>query len=843
MACNRTVSLVLLFVLLHCISPITPCASAEEKHNSVIFTEKEKSWIKKHPVIRIAPDPEFMPIEFFDSKGEYTGIAADYARLIEKKIGITFDVVRCKNWDDVIARMKTRDVDVLNAVVKSPQREEYMQFPTPYLKIPSVIIVRKNVDHHLTLSQLKGMNVAMVSGYGYLDLIRNSNPELKIDQVADLKTALRKVSFGMTDAFVGDLATASFYIESEGITNLRVAGETDPPNISGFAVRSDWPELAGILEKAVSLLTEEEKANIYKHWIHLESEPALTKEELRNLMMILTSVTLFVFIGFMIWNRTLKRMVHLRTEELQLEIDERRRAEEALAESGAHLRTLLNTIPDLVWFKDTKGVYLSCNTRFERFIGMKEHNIIRKTDYDFFDKEKADFFRKHDAAAIESGKPNINEEVITYAEDGHIELLETIKTPVYSPTGKLIGVLGIARDITERKRAEDERQKLLNQLYQARKIDAIGRLAGGVAHDFNNMLTVIIGRSELARMTLSPTDPVYNDLCDIEAVGKRSADLTRQLLAFARKQNITPEILDLNETIENMLKMLRRLIGEGVNMIWRPSSGLWHVKMDPAQIDQLLANLVINARDALKDHLGEIIIETGNSNIDASFSEIDASFLPGEYVCLTVSDNGCGMDNQTLENIFEPFFTTKDLGKGTGLGLSTIYGIVKQNNGFIHVKSELGQGSSFQIYLPRFSGHPMSSTEKTNEKTSMGGIEAILLVEDEPEILNVSRIILEKLGYEVFPFSKPGEALAFLETYTGNIHLLMTDVVMPEMNGHELSIRLQSRFPDIKRLFMSGYTADVIAHHGVIEEGVDFIQKPFSMKGLALKVREVLDQN
>jgi PAS domain S-box-containing protein len=842
MVCTKIVLLVFLLLFLHSLSPLRSYTAEEKKHGSVILTDTEKSWIKDHPVIRLAPDPEFMPIEFFDSKGEYTGIAADYARLIEKKIGITFNVVRCKNWDDVIARMKTRDVDVLNAVVKSPQRKEYMKFPTPYLKIPSVIIVRKNVDYHLTLSQLKGMNIVMVSGYGYLDLIRNSNPELKIDQVADLKTALRKVSFGMVDAFVGDLATASYYIESEGITNLRVAGETDPPNISGFAVRSDWPELAGILEKTVSLLTEEEKTNIYKRWIHLESEPGLTMIEFRNLMMIITSVALFVFIGFMIWNRTLKRMVHLRTEELQMEIEERRRAEEAFAESGAHLQTLLNTIPDLVWFKDSKGVYLSCNTRFERFIGIQELNIIRKTDYDFFDKEKADFFRKHDAAAIEAGKPTMNEEMITFADDGHIELLETIKTPVYSSTGKLIGVLGIARDITERKRAEDERQKLLNQLYQARKIDAIGRLAGGVAHDFNNMLAVIIGRSELARMSLSPTDPIYNDLCDIEAVGKRSADLTRQLLAFARKQTITPEILDLNETIENMLKMLRRLIGEGVHMIWRPSSGLWHVKMDPAQIDQLLANLIINARDALKESMGEVIIETCNCDMDESFCESDSSFLPGKYVCLSVSDNGCGMDNQTLENIFEPFFTTKELGKGTGLGLSTIYGIVKQNNGFIQVKSELDHGSSFRIYLPRFSEQPMSSLEKTSEKPSTGGIEAVLLVEDEPEILNVTQIMLEKLGYKVLPYSNPGEALSFLETYTGDIHLLMTDVVMPEMNGHDLSIRLLSRFPDIKRLFMSGYTADVIAHHGVLDEGVDFIQKPFTMKYLASKVREALDQ-
>lgn len=841
MKCVNLFKLVFLLILIKSLCPLILYAQEAKNHGSIALTDKEKIWLKGHPIVRLAPDPEFMPIEFFDSKGEYTGIAADYARLIEKKIGITFEVVRCKNWDDVITRMKNRDVDVLNAVVKSPQRETYMKFPPPYLKIPSVIIVRNKVDRHLTLDQLKGLNVVMVSGYGYVDLIRNNHPEIQIEQVSDLKAALRKVSFGMADAFVGDLATASFYIESEGITNLRVAGETDPPNISGFAVRSDWPELASILEKAVSLLTEAEETNIYKHWIHLESEPGLTKLEFRNLMMVVASVIFIVIIGFSIWNRTLKRMVRLRTEELQTEVEERRRAEDAFAQNGAHLRTLLNTIPDLVWFKDSKSVYLSCNTKFERFIGKKEKDIIGKTDYDFFGKDKADFFRKHDMAAIESGKPTINEEAVTYADDGHHELLETIKTPVHSSTGTLIGVIGIARDITERIRAEEERQKLLNQLYQARKIDAIGRLAGGVAHDFNNMLAVIIGRSELARMTLSPSDSIYKDLCDIEAVGKRSADLTRQLLAFARKQTIAPEILDLNETIENILKMLRRLIGEGVNMIWRPSAGLWPVKMDPVQIDQLLANLIINARDALKNNVGEVVIETGNSTINADSCKIGSVFLPGDFVCLTVTDNGCGMDNQTLENIFEPFFTTKEIGKGTGLGLSTIYGIVKQNNGFIHVSSNLGKGTSFKIYLPRFSQQTSSPSVKAIEKPSTGGKEVVLLVEDEPEILDVTRIMFEKLGYKVFPHSKPSEALDFIDTYKGDIHLLMTDVVMPEMNGRDLSVRLLSRFPGIKRLFMSGYTADVIAHHGVLDEGVNFIQKPFTMKELASKIREVLD--
>ncbi len=816
------------------VTELSPAAS--------FLSDQEKKWIMDHPVIRLGPDPEFKPIEFFDAEGVYTGITADFVHLIEKKTGLRFQAIQCKNWDEVIERAKKREVDVLGSAVKTPQRQEYMVFPEPYLRIPSVIVVRSSVDRHLKLSQLKGMSVVMVSGYGYVDLIRNTHPEIRIEEVSDLKVALRKVSFGMADAFVGDLATASFYIEAESIANLKVAGETDPPNISGFAVRSDWPELAGILEKTMAHLTAEEKADIYKRWIHLGQEAGISIKELWNLSMIVLCVIVILITGFLVWNRTLQRMVYSRTEELQTEVIERRRAEEALGEKGAHLGTLLKTIPDLIWFKDPKGVYLSCNSRFECFIGRKEDRIIGKTDYDFFDKDLAEFFRKHDAAAVEAGRPTMNEEVVTFADDGHTELLETYKTPVYSPSGKLLGVLGIARDITERKKAEDERQKLLNQLYHARQIDAIGRLAGGVAHDFNNMLSVIIGRSELARMSLDPSNPLYQVLSDIETVGRRSADLTRQLLAFARKQTITPEVLDLNETLENMLKMIRRLIGEGVDMAWRPSSGLWPVKMDPAQIDQLLANLVINARDALTDNVGQVIIETANKTIDDKNDDMTEDTVPGDYVCLTVSDNGCGMDRHTLDNIFEPFFTTKELGKGTGLGLSTIYGIVKQNNGFIQVKSAPGKGSSFTIHLPRFSGTSTPASPKSPESKTLGGKEMILLVEDEPELLHVATVMLKNLGYTVIPVSRPREALDLAETLTDSLDLLITDVIMPEMNGRELSHRLTSRFPALKRLFMSGYTSDVIANHGVLDEGFEFIQKPFTIKELAAKVRDVLDE-
>ncbi|MBF0469730.1 MAG: transporter substrate-binding domain-containing protein, partial [Desulfamplus sp.] len=657
-------------------------------HETVTLSDHEKAWLDAHPVIRLAPDPEFRPIEFFDRNGNYSGIAADYARLVEERLGIRFQVVRTANWDDVISRVQQREVDVLGNAVKTPQRETYLKFPEPYLKVPSVIIVRNSVKANLALDMLKGMNIVMVSGYGYVDIIRNRYPELNIELVPELKTALRKVSFGMADAFVGDLATASFYLESEGITNLRLAGETDPPNISGFAVRSDWPELAAVLEKGVSMLTEQEKKEIYNRWIHLSSDPGLSMAEVTTLMLVVAGVGSLLIAGFLLWNRMLKRMVRMKTEELRKEIEDRKRAEDALAKNEAHLRTLLKTIPDLVWLKDPDGVYIACNARFERLVAMKDKDIFGKTDYDFNDRQRADIYRKNDQLAIERGHHIVSEEALTYADDGHTEIVETIKTAVYGSSGELIGVLGISHDITERKQAEEEKQKLHDQLFHARKMDAVGRLAGGVAHDFNNMLSIIIGRAELARMKIKPSDLLYNDLCEIETVGKRSADLTRQLLAFASRQTIAPQILDLNDTIESMLKMLRRLIGEDIDLVWSPDHELWPVKMDPAQIDQLLANLLINARDSINvrkpagvfgstddksgdDRSGKVTIETGNVVFDTEYCQAHPDFLPGEYALLAVSDNGCGMDRETLKNIFEPFFTTKKFGQGTGLGLST----------------------------------------------------------------------------------------------------------------------------------------------------------------------------
>ena len=522
------------------------------------------------------------------------------------------------------------------------------------------------------------------------------------------------------------------------------------------------------------------------------------------------------------------------------DITERKRMEQSLRESEGFLRALLQTIPDLIWLKDTEGVFLACNETFERFLDAKEENIVGKTDYDFVEKDLADFFREHDRKAIAAGKPSKNEEWVIFADDGHRALLETIKTPMLDDQGRLIGVLGISRDITERKMAEEERVKLKGQLQQAQKMEAVGRLAGGVAHDFNNMLSVIIGYCELALEQTDPAQKMHTKLQEIMNAAYRSADITRQLLAFARKQTISPKVIDINKTIEGLAKMLRRLIGEDIDLAWMPGEAVWTVKIDTGQVNQIMVNLCVNARDAIED-VGKITIETANVEFDEDYCADHFGFMPGEYVLLAVSDNGSGMDAETLDNIFDPFFTTKEAGRGTGLGLAMVYGIVKQNNGFINVYSEPGQGTTFKIYLPRQIGREDLLPEKGKDHQDERGCETILLVEDELSILNMTTMMLERLGYQVLTARTPGEAIRIAEEHDRKIHLLVTDVIMPEMNGRVLAEKILSIHPDLKHLFMSGYTANVIAHHGVLDEGVHFIQKPFSKKELGAKVREALD--
>ncbi|MGA2404781.1 MAG: PAS domain S-box protein, partial [Syntrophobacteraceae bacterium] len=520
------------------------------------------------------------------------------------------------------------------------------------------------------------------------------------------------------------------------------------------------------------------------------------------------------------------------------DITERKLAEDALRESEERFSRFFRTSPvGTSISRLSDGQYADINDTFLRLFGCTREEVIGRNPL-----ELGMWANPEDRARV----------VEILQEQGRIEDFETqfrrksgeirdvsISGEVIELAGQKY-ILGLTHDITERKRAKEEKEKLEAQLFQAQKMESVGRLAGGVAHDFNNMLGVIIGRAELALDTDIPSEALRRNLREILKAGQRSADLTRQLLAFARKQIAVPKIVDLNDTISGMLKMLRRLIGEDISLFWAPGLDLWKVKIDPSQVDQILANLAVNARDAILG-VGAITLRTENVVIDNSNRADSLEFIPGNYVLLTVSDTGAGMSKEVSENIFEPFFTTKELGKGTGLGLSTVYGIVKQNDGFIDVASQPGKGATFKIYLPRFEAEPAQVAPEQLAGKRPTGTETILLVEDDEAILNLSRMMLEKLGYTVLAAQTPLYAIQLVEEHPGDIHLMITDVVMPGMNGRELVERLRVIRPGLKYFFMSGYTADVITHRGILDEGVSFIQKPFSSDDIAARVRQVLD--
>jgi len=513
------------------------------------------------------------------------------------------------------------------------------------------------------------------------------------------------------------------------------------------------------------------------------------------------------------------------------DITDRKRAETEFLQSKQLIDSVINGIEEPIFVKDEQHRWIIVNDAFCMMLRRDREELIGKTDHDIFPAQEAAIFWERDNEVLHSKKHDVNEETLII--EGQTLISSTSKSSFTNPITGRKNIVGIIRDITETKRIEE-------QLQQAQKMESVGRLAGGVAHDFNNMLSIIIGYAESALETVPPDTPLHEDLTEIFQAGVRSADITRQLLAFARQQTTAPQVLDLNISIDGVLKMLRRLIGEDIELAWRPRTHLWQIKIDPSQIDQILANLCVNARDSMPN-VGQITIETKNISFDEEYCADHAELRPGDYVMLSVSDNGSGMSSDVKDKIFEPFFTTKSLHHGTGLGLSTVYGIVKQNNGFINVYSEVGSGTTVKIYLPRHTGPEEIDRLNTGHAVPQSKGETILLVEDDTSILKLGETVLNSLEYTVLAANSPAQAIQLAEEHLEEIDLLITDVVMPEMNGRELAGELQRKIPALKILYTSGYTANVIAHRGVLEEGVNFIPKPLSKKDLAAKVREVLD--
>jgi len=927
----------------------SPCSGGD---SIIHLSSEEKTWIKENPIVRvrIGNSPPFMLTE-----GKVQGIAIDYLTYIFDINGINFKFISDSDitWPKALEYIKQHEVvDMVPTAKITEERKKNMIFTDEYIFGPWVIFTRSDADFVSSIDDLNGKTVSVEEGYVMHLELKQNYPGIKLKVVsANLENfaqiPVKDLSTGLVDAYIGNLLSTTYTIQTKGYTNVKVAAPTPFGNHNqAMAIRSDWPELAGIINKTLASMTPEEHAAIRNKWLSIRYEYGINKVYVLKWVLSVIGIASFI-IGFvLIWNKRLKTEVILR-----------KKTEAALKDSEKKYRALFNNAQVALFrTRISDGKLMEINERYANMAGypivddcMAEFNaadawvdaagrdklveklkengfvldyetqIIRRDKLAIWINFSATIFpeqgyiegsivditkRKQAEERLQNSQQLLNEvgsiariggwehdlitgeaiwtretyniveiksgpvpgpdEHLSYYAPKDREILEEayrlsietgeqfdLKLQASTASGRSIWVRvvgrpeykdgtcvkmkGILQNITEQKNVE-------MQLQQAQKMESIGRLAGGIAHDYNNISSIIIGYSELALGQIKQEDPLYEDLVEILTAAKRSTDITRQLLAFARKQTIAPKVLDLNETIGSMLKMLRRLIGENIDLVWLPGAKAWPVKIDPSQVDQIIANIGVNARDAIAD-VGKVTIETQNISFDREYCADHAGFIPGDYLLLAVSDDGSGIDPDIMDKIFEPFFTTKGLGKGTGLGLSTVYGIVKQNNGFINVYSESKKGTTIKIYLPRHGGQVVEAYYDNNLEIPLSRGETVLLVEDDNSILKLGKRILEELGYIVLSSSSPLKAAELAVEKVGELNLLITDVIMPEMNGRELSEQLKSFRPDLKVLFMSGYTANVIAHRGVLDDDVFFMSKPFSKKDMALKVREVLDSS
>jgi len=527
-------------------------------------------------------------------------------------------------------------------------------------------------------------------------------------------------------------------------------------------------------------------------------------------------------------NANLECRVEERTKEVL-------KTNRSLLESKTRLRTLIETIPDLVWLKDPNGVYLACNPKFERVIGAKESEIVGKTDYDFVDKALADFLREKDKAAMELGRSTVNEEEITYAEDGHREILETIKTPVYGNEGSLVGVLGIARDITERKEMEEK-------LRHAYKMEAIGTLAGGIAHDFNNILAVILGYADMAREGISEESQTKNYIDQVLKAGNRARELVKQILTFSRKGMEKQEQLQPSVIIKEGLKLMRASLPTTIDIREDIDSECGSIIANPTNVHQVLINLCTNALHAMAEEKGILTVKLKRVAIGEQEEGLPPDASAGTFIELLVSDSGCGMDKKTMERIFEPYFTTKEVGRGSGMGLALVHGIVQGCGGFIKVESEPGFGSTFHVYFPALAeGSGVVEEEKESESLPLGD-ERIMTVDDEKIIIGMYKATLEKLGYKVTAHTSSEKSLEEFRRSPESFDLIITDQTMPCISGADLAKEILRIRPNIPVILCTGYSS-MITEEKAKKIGITrFLMKPVSRKDLALSVREVLDK-
>ncbi len=781
---------------------------------ATIKTSSAETTPLKTGIITAAVLNDFPPLYTRDDAGNPAGFAIDILERVATDSGLTIRYLPVENWSKAMQAVRNGEADLIPGIGISPVRSAEFTFSEKIETIPVSYFVRTSNRDILGIDSLPGHRVAVIGESAAATRLK-STPGIELVPFPDIDSALFKLMSGDVDAFAFPEPVLKRKIRMMSIeSHIKVVGDPLMELKRGFLLRKTDRPLVEKINPAIREYTRSKQYLLdYQKWY---GKPV----PFWNLQ----RITWTMGVAFVIFSALLIGWRYYTINRLN----------RRLQQSEMQMRTLIEALPDLVWLKNTEGIYISCNRKFEQLFGAKEADIVGKTDHDFVDKKLADFFQEKDRAAMAAGKPCMNEEEVVYASDGHRELLETIKTPLLSSDGRLVGVLGVGHDITGRKQAEES-------LRRVQKMDALGQLTGGIAHDFNNILSIILGNlSFLERMVVDDAKATTR-VKSAEKAAQRAADLTKQLLGFSSKHPKEMRPTNINLVLRGMDKLISRSITPEVEVEYNLAIDLWLTEIDPSDFEDALLNLILNARDAMPDG-GRLTIETSNKTLDATYAKKEQMVVPGEYIELAVSDSGHGISKDDLDHIFEPFYTTKPHGKGAGLGLSMVFGFTRRAKGYIKVYSEPGIGTTMRCYLPRSveitEYEEIASTENTQLPH---GRETILVVDDEEDLIELAQDCLEELGYTVVTATSGIQAMKVLAE-NPSIELLFSDIVMPGgMNGYELAEQAEASYPGIKVLLTSGYTGKSVAHNGQARFAAEILSKPHTVAELAQRVRKILD--
>jgi len=792
-------------------------ASLADDHVELL-NEEEREWLRSlsEPII-VGTEANYRPYAYLDDDGEFAGVAADYLGLIEEKLQINFVVHEYDTFADMLDAARKRHIDIIPFIVASEERGAYLNFTQPVFEARDRILVRSETRGTLQIDDLAGLRLGVIEGYFAEAEVRDEYPDIQLVPLPNEPTALRELSLGMLDALIIDIGVASYYIQQDGISNLRVAGEFGEVGLQTFATRNDWPILNSILGKGLASVSAEEHEIIRLRWISIGGVDPRELDRLWKQLIIVVSVIGVLIAGILFWNFTLRRLVTRRTVELERELEERRRVEAA----KERLAVAVEQSAEYVLIIDTSGSIEYANLAFLQAHGVKSlqgRRLHSMTIGGARDKVIRALRDIRDSG-VWRGRVDLER-----ARKGAMKVSMTI-APIHEAAGEIDGYVVTARDITNEEQLEA-------RLRQREKLSALGTLANGIAHDFNNLLVPILGYVDLIRLESSATVSSYLDA--ITEASERARDLVQRILIFGRGGGGEKVPLDLRFEVEDAIAFVRSLLPTTI-AVEADLQKCAAIMGDRTQIQQILLNLCTNASDAMAEDGGVLTIKVEQYTQGEDVEGLHRDLAPGNYVLLTVSDTGIGMDDTTKSRVFDPYFTDKRRGKGTGLGLAIVHGIVRGHGGVIHAESEPGLGTDIRIYFPTVDIEPARIHAQSGLTIPRGNGQRIMVLDDDKLVLNTISVMVQGLGYEVSEWMDPIIALDALEKAPNEYDAVLTDLTMEGLSGIEFAKRALDVSPNLPIAIMTG-------NPGALNDyAIRSIEKPIPLAELANCLSELLD--